>query len=140
LLAPKKKHEYTAQLLEKMSSLNKWLGLGNLTADPQREEMPIGPVATFVMAINERFVKSGVEQKQSTTFIRVVAPGKLGESVLAHLRKSRQVLVEGKLHIQHLEEGGKKFDSASIWAENIQFLGESGRTEKPGDARLLPEH
>jgi single stranded DNA-binding protein len=116
-----------------MSSLNKWLGLGNLTADPQRESMGAEPVATFVMAINERFGKDVT--KHSTTFVRVVARGNLGEAVMTYLSKSRQVLVEGRLHIQRIDDGDRKFHNASIMADNIQFLGQGGGTEKTGDSR-----
>jgi single-strand DNA-binding protein len=115
-----------------MSSLNKWLGLGNLIADPQPETMPSGPVGTFTMAINERFGK-GADAKQSTTFVRVVAPGKLGESVLQYLTKGRQVLVEGKLQIHQTQEGIRRYSNASIWAENIQFLGQAGSNERTGE-------
>jgi single stranded DNA-binding protein len=121
-----------------MSSLNKWLGLGNLTANPQRESMGTEQVATFVMAINERFGKDS-DRAKSTTFVRIVSRGNLGEAVMTHLTKSRQVLVEGKLHIQNINEGGRKFHNASIIAENIQFLGESGSAERRGDTRSLPE-
>jgi single-strand DNA-binding protein len=105
-----------------MSYLNKWLGMGNLIADPQREGEGAGVTASFVMAINEPWGKEG-DRATATTYVRVTAKGKLGEAVLTNLTKSRQVLVEGKLRTQPIEGTDRKHYAASIWADNIQFLG-----------------
>jgi single-strand DNA-binding protein len=120
---------YISHSTETMSSLNKWLGLGNLTADPQRESMGAEQVATFVLAISERFGKDA-DHTKSTTFVRVVARGNLAESVMTYLTKSRQVLVEGRLHIQRVGDGDQKYHNASIMAENIQFLGGASGEER----------
>lgn len=106
-----------------MSFLNKWLGLGNLTADPQREELSGNPVATFTMAINEPFRNVEGEKRKAVTFVHVVAFGPLGDEVMTHLKKSRQVLVEGRLDIMQVKVGEERYQKVRIWANNIQFLG-----------------
>lgn len=108
-----------------MAALNKWLGLGRLTADPQRvPSTSSNVVATFVMAINERWKGDGASQAiQSTTFVPVIASGGLAEAILTHLTKGREVLVEGKLQIDSsivCNEG--RHARTSIRAENVQFL------------------
>ena len=119
-----------------MSYLNKWLGMGNLIADPQREGTGAGVTASFTMAINEPWGNEG-ERSTATTYVRVTAKGKLGESVLANLTKSRQVLVEGKLRTLPIEGTDRRHYSASIWADNIQFLGSNESAER---RTTQPEH
>ena len=122
-----------------MSSLNKWLGLGRLTADPQSTQTSAGKVATFTIAINERWKAEGGGSGQATTFVPVMAVGGLAESVMNYLSKGREVLVEGKLQIdtsQTCEHG--RHSRPSIKAENIQFLGgKQERTESVESERSL---
>ncbi len=119
-------------LPENMSSLNKWLGLGNLVADPKREMFGRDPVATFTMAIGERW-KGNERQQGSTMYLPVVARGKLGEHVMEYLTKGRQVLVEGRLQIHAYEDQHQgKHHRASVEADSIQFLGtKDGRELEP---------
>ena len=119
-----------------MSYLNKWLGMGNLIADPEREGTGSGVTASFMMAINEPWGNEG-ERATATTYVRVTAKGKLGESVLTRLKKSHTVLVEGKLRTQPIAGTDRKDYRALIWADNIQFLGSNESAER---RTTQPEH
>ena len=119
-----------------MSSLNKWIGLGRLVADPERRQTPKGVMTTFTMAIN---VKHNCDSGpgQTTTFVPVVAYGNLAESVFRFVKKSREVLVEGKLRLEPYEDQAQvRHVRPSIEADNIQFL--AGRDDETASGLPLP--
>jgi single-strand DNA-binding protein len=124
LLTENRKLSTFRTLAKNVNGFNKWIGLGNLVADPQRRTTAGGAgFVTFIMAINERWKSEGVSN-QATTFVPVVTIGKLAENVALYLKKGRQVLVEGKLHIETYEDKNQiKHNRASIRADRIEFIG-----------------
>jgi single-strand DNA-binding protein len=119
-----------------MSDLNKWIGVGRLTADPKSHPVTgSGPMTTFTIAVNERY-KQGETQRQSTNYVPIVTFGQLAASTAQFLKKGRQVLVAGKLCLEPYEdENQRKHVRASVKAEAIQYLAHPASTERSGEAR-----
>ncbi len=86
--------------------------LGNLTRDAEVRYTKSGKaVATFTMAATNIYVDSTTnEMKEQTSFINVVAWGKLGESA-GNLRKGNRCFVEGRLQTRSYEtqDGQKRY-------------------------------
>jgi single-strand DNA-binding protein len=140
-LASKAKPLYIEQLTKEMSDLNKWIGVGRLTADAKSQPPTkgSGPMTTFTIAVNEQY-RHGAEQKQSTAFVPIVTLGNMAENCAKILKKGRQVLVEGKLRIEQYEDKDHgKHGRASVWAETIQFLGERSSAESRDEPRTQPD-
>lgn len=92
---------------------------GNLTRDPEIRYVANGnAVAKFTLAINRR-TKAGDE----TTFVDIIAWGKLAELVNTYLRKGDGALVGGRLSIRSYEsKDGEKRKATEVVAAEVQFL------------------
>jgi len=67
--------------------------VGNVTSDSQKRTSKSGDVSfvTFSLAVGDR--------KDQVNFFPVTVFGKLGEALLEHITKGRQVLVEGRVNV-----------------------------------------
>ena len=102
--------------------MNKWIGIGRLTRDPEIRHINDKKTASFTLAVDD-FNK--------TEFINCVAWEKRADTADAYLKKGMKVAVAGKLHIRSWEKSGEKRYSPEIVVETIEFC-ESRRTQ---DAR-----
>jgi len=110
---------------------------GNLTSDPELRHLPSGsPVCDIRMAANEDHKTKEGEKKETTTFVQVVAWGKLAEACGKYLSKGDCVLVKGKLRYQQWEKDGDIQSKLFINAESVQFLD----TKKRRDGESVIEH
>lgn len=99
--------------------------IGNLTRDPEVRYTAKGSaVAELGIAINHTHVNSAGEKVQETTFVDVVAWGKLAEIAAQYLSKGSSVFIEGRLQMDTWEDKqtGQKRSKLRVVAENIQFL------------------
>lgn len=108
-----------------MASLNKFIGMGNLTRDPEVRYMPNGEaVANFSIAINEsRKDKAGVKQEK-VEFVNIVMYRKLAEIAGKYLKKGSPVYVEGRLQTRkwQTKEGQDRY-TTEIVSDQMQMLG-----------------
>jgi single-strand DNA-binding protein len=111
--------------------MNKWIGVGRLTQDPEVRYTQDGKaVASFTIAVNKF---GGGEQKAN--FIPVVAWERLAETCGNNLNKGSKILVDGRLQIRSYEANdGQKRRVAEVVAQSIEFLdnkkqAESGSSE-----------
>ena len=67
--------------------------VGNACQDAQKKQSKNGSVSftTFNLGVSD--------SKDHTTFFPVTVFGKLGESLVSHIQKGRQLLVEGRLEV-----------------------------------------
>lgn len=139
-------------------SVNKWLGIGNLTKDPELKYTPQGTaVCTFSIACNERYKDRDGNQKEKTEFINIVAWRQLAEICGKYLTKGKQVYIEGKIQTRSYEDkDGNKRYVTEIVADQMQMLGggdggnrqesrpaqrpSQGRERQPGDPDYNPAH
>ena len=109
--------------------LNRWIGSGRLTKDPELKKTYNGlDIATFKIAV-DRDGKPGDDNKK-TDFIKVVAWGKIAEFVGKYFTKGSLVIIEGRLHIRsYIDEEGTKRSATEIVADRVHF-GESKKASK----------
>lgn len=100
--------------------MNIWTGIGNLTRDPDVSYTTSNDpmcVCRLSIAIND-----GYGDKQTTSFINVVAFGKIGENCEKYLSKGSKVAVTGRIQTGSYEKDGRKIYTTDIIASNIEFL------------------
>ncbi|MEX1230354.1 MAG: single-stranded DNA-binding protein [Planctomycetaceae bacterium] len=117
-----------------MASFNKVILLGNLTRDPQVRYIPSGmAVAEIGLAVNRTwFDKQSNSRKEETTFVDVTLWGRQAEVAGEYLAKGRQVLIEGRLHLDQWDdkETGQKRSKLKVVGESMTMVG--GRNEGGG--------
>ena len=99
--------------------MNKIFLIGNLTRDPETRTTPNGKtVCGFDIAVNER--RGG---QDNTTFFRVSAWNKLGETCMTYLQKGKKVMVIGSVSGRgYTKSDGSVGVSLDINAQDIEFL------------------
>ena len=122
---------------------NKITIIGNLGSDPEMRYTPDGTaVSNFSMASNYRYKKRDGEDGEETTWFRVNAWGRLGETANQYLEKGRQVYVEGRMSQREWEdtEGNTRY-SLEVRASEIKFLSGQGPQDAaaPGGASARSE-
>jgi single-strand DNA-binding protein len=106
--------------------INKFIGVGNLCADPDVRYMPNGGAVTNItIACNEEWKDRQTGQKQERAeFIRIVFFNKLAEIAGEYLRKGSQVYVEGALRTRKWQDqSGQDRYTTEIVADTMQMLG-----------------
>jgi single-strand DNA-binding protein len=116
----------------KMSGINKVILVARVGQDPDVRYTPDGTaVANFSVATSEEWKdKQTGEKKERTEWHRIVAWRRLGEICGEYLTKGRQVYIEGKLQTRSWEKDGVTRYTTEIVASDVQFLGESRKSEQ----------
>jgi single-strand DNA-binding protein len=84
-------------------SVNKVILVGFLGAGPELKFTAQGKaMATFGLAVNERWKDSEGTPQESVQWFRIVAFGRLTEICGEYLTKGRQVFIEGKVAMPYL--------------------------------------
>lgn len=115
-----------------MASLNKFIGIGNLTRDPETKYMPSGNAVTGgSIAINERYKNKNGETVETTEFINVVFYGKLAEIVGQYLKKGSSIYIEGKVKTEKYEDkNGVQKTATKVVANTMLMLNSIRQEEK----------
>ena len=139
-------------------SVNKWIGIGNLTRDPELKYTPSGTaVCNFSIACNERFKGKDGQMQERAEFINIVAWRQLAEICGKYLTKGKQVYIEGKIQTRSYDDkDGNKRYITEIVADKMQMFGggdggnrqesrpaqrpSQGRERQPGDPDYNPAH
>lgn len=102
-----------------MASLNKVMLIGNLGGDPEmRYTQNQTPVVNFNLATTEKY-----NDKQETTWHRIVVWGKQAENCSKYLTKGKSVFIEGRITVRNWEDKeGVKRTSTDITAHTVVFL------------------
>jgi len=102
--------------------LNRWIGIGRLTKDPDMRYSPSGVACTsFILAVDRPFTNSSSEKE--TDFIPIVTWRKLAENCAEYLRKGRLCAVEGRIQVRNYDNNeGKRVYVTEIVADNVRFL------------------
>ncbi|MBN1927497.1 MAG: single-stranded DNA-binding protein [Prolixibacteraceae bacterium] len=83
--------------------------VGNLGMDPEIVNFESGKkVAKFTVATNETYSDGNGNKATSTQWHNVVAWGKQADFVEKHLRKGKEVALEGKLTYRQYEDKNKQ--------------------------------
>lgn len=103
--------------------LNKWVGIGRLTKDPEIKYLSSGgAVVNFSMATSEKWKDKNGEKQESTEYHNIVSFGKQAEIISEYLSKGSLVYIEGRLKTETYEKDGIKRYSTKIIVSDIKFL------------------
>jgi single-strand DNA-binding protein len=107
-----------------MPSLNRVQLIGRLGKDPESRFTPTGKnVATFSLAVSERWKGADGESKEATEWVNVEAWGRLGEICQQFLHKGKLVFLEGRLKTDKYEDkGGETKYFTKVVAVSMQML------------------
>ena len=111
-----------------MASYNKIILVGNLTRNPETNQLPSGlSVTTLGLATNHRYKTSSGEQRDEVCFVDITVWGKQGENCSQYLSMGSSVLVEGRLRQESWDdkETGQKRHRHSVVADVVRFLNTS---------------
>jgi single-strand DNA-binding protein len=119
--------------------LNKVMIIGYVGRDPEMRYTPSGrPVTSFSVATSRTWTSAEGERREETEWFNVVAWGNLAEICKAHLSKSQQVYVEGRLQTRGWEdETGKKHFRTELVANEMILLGD--RRQHHGEIDYIDE-
>ena len=109
-----------------MSSVNKWIGIGNLGRDPEMRTFPNGDnVANVTIACTDKWKdKQTGEAKEHTEWVRLVFNGRLAEIAGQYLRKGSQVYVEGSIRTRKWQDqSGQDRYATEVRVDQMQMLG-----------------
>ena len=98
-------------------SVNKVVLLGRLTKDIElKYTANSNPVANFTIATSDKYKDSQDQWQEKTEFSNCVVWGKLAEACNRHLKKGKQVYVEGKLQTRSWDakDGSKRYTTEVI--------------------------
>lgn len=108
-----------------MASLNKWLGIGNLTRDPETRYLANGDAVTSVsIACNESWKGKDGQKQERVEFVNLVFFRKLAEIVGKYCVKGSSVYVEGKLQTdKYTDKQGVERYTTKVIVDQMQMLG-----------------
>ena len=109
-----------------MASVNKWIGIGNLGAEPESRFTASGEaVCNISIACTETWRdKATGEKKEMTEWVRVGFFGKLAEIAGQYLRKGSQVYIEGSLRTRKWQDkNGQDRYTTEIRGDVMKMLG-----------------
>ena len=107
--------------------MNKWIGIGRLTKDPELNYSPGNGTAVtrFTLAVTRPF------KKDETDFINCVAFGKTGEAIAQYLTKGRQLAITGNIRngSYDAKDGTKRY-TTDVVVESFEFIGQGKQENK----------
>lgn len=109
--------------------MNKWVGIGRLTRDPELN-FAAGTgtaVARFTLAVTRPF------KKEETDFINCIAFNKRAETIAQYLTKGRQLAVTGSIRTGSYDaKDGTKRYTTDIVVDSFEFIGSSKSNDNQG--------
>ena len=124
--------------------INKWIGMGRLTADPELKQTQSGVFTCTVNLAVQRDYSDGNGERQ-TDFICVVAWRQTAEFLCKYFRKGSMIAVVGELRTRTYND--KKYPDVKhyvteVYADKVSFCGgknESGGNNDPAPAQTAPQ-
>lgn len=108
--------------------MNKVILIGRLTKDVELRYTQTNntAVASFCLAVNRKFVKTGEERQAD--FFNIIAWNKLAENISKYLFKGNQVAISGRLETRSWDDpNGQKHYVTEVIAEEIDFIGSKNK-------------
>jgi single-strand DNA-binding protein len=119
-------------------NINKVQIAGRLTKDPEVKHTPQGvSIADFSLAVNRFWKDAQGANKEEVDFIDVTAYGRTAETISKHLRKGREVYIEGRLKLDKWEKDGQARSKLGVIADSMQFVG--AKPEQPHRTKPAPD-
>lgn len=108
--------------------MNKWIGVGRLTKDPEIRVNGEKTIGRTSMAIN--MTKDRVE------FVNITAFDRRAEMLEKYFRKGDRIGIAGSIHnSSYKNKDGQKVNTTEIWVDEIEIL----KDRKTDDDYGIPE-
>lgn len=105
--------------------INKFIGIGNLTKDPEIQRTSTYTLCNFTIAVNNPVIKKEV------LFIDSVAWNNMAENCSKYLKKGSRVFIDGRLKTDTWKSsGGQIRNKIVLVAESVRFLPGGLESEK----------
>lgn len=107
--------------------MNKWVGIGRITAKPELQYTPNTQTAVtkFTIAVDRQTKDGGAD------FIRVTAFGRQAETICRYMDKGRQIAIDGRIQTgSHKDKDGKTVYTTDVIVGNAEFLGSASEKSK----------
>lgn len=106
-----------------MLQLNKYMGVGNMIANPEVKYVPSGSaLCNFRVAANRKYKSKSGDEKEEVAFLDCEAWGKTAEFVGQHFSKGKPIFIEGRLKTEQWEtKDGDKRSRLVVVVNNVQF-------------------
>jgi single-strand DNA-binding protein len=105
--------------------INRFLGMGNLTKDPNCKQTERYTLCSFSLAINDPV------KKDEVLYIDVSCWNKIAENCSKYLKKGSRVFVEGKLKLESWkDQSGTSRNKIVLVADNVRFMPSNQDSEK----------
>lgn len=104
--------------------MNKWIGIGRLTKDPELKFSNQGTaVATFTLAVDRKFVNQTTGQREAD-FINIVCFKKTAEFVANYFKKGQLCGVSGSIQTRSYkaQDGSTRYKTEVV-ADDVEFVG-----------------
>ena len=118
--------------------INKWIGMGRLTADPELKQTQSGVFTCTVNLAVQRDYSDGNGERQ-TDFICVVAWRQTAEFICKYFRKGSMIAVVGELRTRTYNDKNHpdvKHYVTEVYADKVSFC--CGTNERGGDNKAAP--
>ena len=121
--------------------INKWIGRGRLTADPELRQTQSGVSSCNVTVAVQRDFTDGSGERQSD-FINVVAWRQTAEFICRYFSKGKMIGIEGALRTRNYDD--KRYPDVKhyvteVLVDHAYFGGDSGGS-KSSSASPPPQH
>ena len=109
--------------------MQKWIGIGNLTREPELVQGTQKPLCRLNMAVNDNYVDK--DGNRAVEFLNVIVWGKTAENCVKFLNKGSKISVVGKVQTRKWEDekGNTKF-AVEVVAQEIEYLSLKKKEEK----------
>jgi single-strand DNA-binding protein len=111
--------------------VNKCIFIGRVGQIPEIKTLQNTKLASFSLAVSEKYKDSSGEKVEKTTWLNASVFGNLADVVEKWVDKGQLVYIEGKLQIDTYEKDGIKRQSTKIIVNNLTMLGGGEKSEKP---------
>lgn len=105
--------------------MNKWIGIGRLTKDPDYRQNEVNDGSSFcrfTIAVDRRFVKDR-ENQQTADFISCVCFGKTAEFVNKYFHKGSPMAIVGRIQTgKYTNKEGQTVYTTDIMVEDAEFV------------------
>jgi single-strand DNA-binding protein len=104
--------------------LNRWMGIGNLCADPELRITQSGEaVLKLRLACNESYLDKSGSRQERCEYLNITLFGKRGEALSKFLTKGERLFVEGRIQTSSYEKDGEKRYRTEVIATNVILSG-----------------
>ena len=98
-------------------NINKWIGTGRLTKDPELRELPTGTSVCELRIANDR-----MGRKDESGFISVDVYGKSAENCAQFLAQGSRVAIDARLEYHEWDSSDGKRHDYRLVANSVEFL------------------